>query len=98
MVNEELEQLTQQTLAVPDAELLQSRLVIVRKVQKELTPRRVTEHQTIFRDAIKTSRELPLSGLGDNSVEYSISEKNALRITGATSRPAGISNWRRLDL
>jgi len=61
--------------------LLQSRLTILQKVRQELTPKRVSENQMIFRDAIKTNRHLPISRMGNDSVEYAIDDDRALRIS-----------------
>jgi hypothetical protein len=77
----EIRELNSQVTAVPDAELLQGRLEILKKVRQELKPKRVTENQIIFRDAIKTNRHLPITGVGTDSVEYSVDENRTLRIT-----------------
>ena len=80
MLEEEINELTSQTTVVPDAELLQGRLTILKKVRQEIKPKRVTENQIIFRDAIKTNRHL-ITGLGTESVEYSIDQDRVLRIS-----------------
>src|SRR5262249_3964762 len=55
LINKDIDELKSQTEVMPDAELLLSRLTILQKVRQEVTPKRVTENQMIFRDAIKTN-------------------------------------------
>jgi hypothetical protein len=81
VLEEELRSLTTQAVAVPEGEMIQNRLAIVQRVHQELKPKKVSENQIIFRDAIKTNRHLPVSDYGTDSVEYVVDETRALRIT-----------------
>jgi hypothetical protein len=68
VLEEEIAALTSQVSAVPDAEMLQNRLAILKKVLQELKPKKVSENQIIFRDAVKTNRHLPITGMGTDTV------------------------------
>jgi hypothetical protein len=68
VLEEEMAELTSQVTAVPEAEMLQNRLTIVQRVYQELKPKKVSENQIIFRDAVKINRRLPITGMGTDSV------------------------------
>lgn len=80
MCEEAIEKLERQTGIAPEAESLQNRLDLYIKVRQELKPKRYTENQIIFRDAIKTNHYLPISKDGTEYTEYIVDENRNLRI------------------
>ena len=61
-------------------ELLARRVGILKKIRQELKPKKLTENQAIFRTVLKTHRKLPISGEGNDYIEYQIDDLNALRL------------------
>ena len=80
LIEAEIKKLTSQTAAAPDLELLEGRVKTLKKVRQEIKPREHYEGQLIFRDAMRSSRVLPVSQEGNNYREFDIGDSRILRI------------------
>ena len=80
LIDADIAELDVMTQISPEAERLENRLGILQKVRQELTPKRHSENQVIFRDAYQVGEcYLPITGKGTDYQEYAVGDNRRLR-------------------
>lgn len=80
LISADIESLRTVMVISPDADSVESRLEHLEKIRIELTPRRHTENQVIFRDAYQVERYLPITKRGQGYQEYTMHDSRRLRV------------------
>lgn len=80
LIGADIEKLEAMMIVSPEADRVESKLEQLEKVRKEMTPRRHSENQVIFRDAYQVERYLPITKKGHGYQEYAADDDRRLRV------------------